>query len=75
MPLYEYTCDECGKRFELLVREGTVPACPACRGTRVQKQLSAFAVGSAPFRAAAPPSNPACASCPHAGRPGGCGAE
>ena len=29
------------------MRDGVTPVCPACRGERVEKQLSAFAVGAA----------------------------
>jgi putative FmdB family regulatory protein len=73
MPLFEYTCADCGKRFEVLMRDGVTPACPVCRSERVEKQLSAFAVGAS--SSAAPPmaAGPACGGCPHAGTPGGCG--
>ena len=30
MPLYDYRCQACRAEFELLVRAGTVPACPQC---------------------------------------------
>ncbi len=40
MPIYEYTCKACGEGFELLVRGETVPACPACEGTDLEKLLS-----------------------------------
>jgi putative FmdB family regulatory protein len=44
MPLYEYVCGSCGMRFEKYVRAwGEEVACPACRETRVEKQLSTFA--------------------------------
>jgi len=57
MPLYEYRCRCCGKRFERLVRgmatapatgtavAGTVPAivCPECQSAEVERLLSAFA--------------------------------
>ena len=48
MPLYEYACPGCGKRFEKLVRRfGDEVACPACAATDVEKQLSVFAVATA----------------------------
>ena len=46
MPIFEYVCKECNHRFELLVRGDVVPACPACKGTGLDKQFSAFGVGA-----------------------------
>ena len=45
MPLYEYECQQCGKRTELLQRFGDAPlaACPACGG-EVKKLFYAPAV-------------------------------
>lgn len=41
MPLYEYHCPACDKHFELLVRSSTVPACPQCGSTALNKCISA----------------------------------
>lgn len=41
MPMYEYHCPACDKRFELLVRSNTIPACPACGSTALTKCISA----------------------------------
>jgi putative FmdB family regulatory protein len=46
MPLYEYVCRECQHRFETLVTASRQPACPACQGERLEKQLSVFAVSA-----------------------------
>ena len=44
MPLYEYTCAACGKRFEALVRSFREEVrCPACASADVEKELSTFA--------------------------------
>ena len=46
MPLYEYTCRECGRRFEVLQRvgsDGTGVTCPGCGTGHVTKQFSTFA--------------------------------
>lgn len=46
MRLYDFECNQCGKRFEDLVRELSEARCPACSSADVTKQLSAFKVGS-----------------------------
>lgn len=70
MPIYEYACGKCGKEFEMLVRSGTVPACPGCRSTEVEKKLSVFATtGSG--EDAEPEVGP-CGACGHPGGPGSC---
>jgi putative FmdB family regulatory protein len=49
MPLYEYTCKECGHRFEILQRIGEGArdlACPKCDAPEVEKQFSTFASSS-----------------------------
>ncbi len=46
MPLYEYSCRGCGRRFEVLQRvgaDGSDVACPGCGGREVARQLSTFA--------------------------------
>ncbi len=55
MPLIEFECSACSRRFEDLVREGDTPECPSCGGRRLRRLLSSFGVGaaSAPSRAAA----------------------
>jgi putative FmdB family regulatory protein len=45
MPLYEYVCARCGAAFERYVRAWSEEvSCPACQGTAVEKQVSAFAM-------------------------------
>jgi putative FmdB family regulatory protein len=46
VPLYEYTCRACQKQFELLVRKGDTPACPACASQDLEKMLSEVAIKS-----------------------------
>ena len=43
MPLYEYTCRTCSKRFEALVFGNEKAACPKCKGTDLEKLFSTFA--------------------------------
>ncbi len=50
MPLYEYRCEKCGHRFEVLQRLGEGAgglACPACGWEEVAKLHSTFAAASA----------------------------
>jgi len=61
MPLYEYRCAQCGRRFEVLQRVGADHdgvACPQCGSVEVSKQLSTFAasVGGVPAPCGAPSS-------------------
>lgn len=49
MPLYEYTCTDCGHRFEILQRLGEGSdglTCPKCGAAEVEKQFSTFASSS-----------------------------
>jgi putative FmdB family regulatory protein len=44
MPIYEYTCTECGEDFEELIlnsREDVL--CPNCNSEKIQKKMSVFA--------------------------------
>jgi len=43
MPLYEYTCRKCSKRFEALVFGQEKPSCPKCHGADLEKMFSTFA--------------------------------
>jgi putative FmdB family regulatory protein len=81
MPLFEYECQGCGNKFEVLVGVGQGPQrgsgagvpedpqCPKCGGGRVEKCLSVFAVS---VKSGSPAAG-ACAACPHANSPTGCG--
>ncbi len=48
MPIYEFTCEACGKTFDELVpasrADASVP-CPECGGKKTRKNLSTFAAG------------------------------
>ena len=43
MPIDEFACQDCGREFDTLVRSSTVPECPQCHSTQLEKQPSAFA--------------------------------
>ena len=37
MPLYEYSCEKCSRKIELLVRGDEKPECPHCHSTKLTK--------------------------------------
>jgi putative FmdB family regulatory protein len=43
MPIYEYTCKQCGKEFERVVLSGNEKGitCPECKSKDVKKNMSA----------------------------------
>ncbi len=71
MPLYEYECTNCRHKFEVLIRGREQAVCPQCGSERIEKCLSVFAVSTRSQTSA--PAAGACATCPHAGDPSGCG--
>ena len=49
MPLYEFLCQGCQHRFEVLVlphNPSDTRTCPSCQGQDVERVLSSFAVSS-----------------------------
>jgi putative FmdB family regulatory protein len=52
MPIYEFICGKCGRKFETLVRLGGEKGvcCPECGSAAVQKLLSAFGIGGGSSR-------------------------
>ena len=60
MPIYEYTCDDCGNEFELLIRGQEKPECPSCNSGKLSRSLS---VTAAPRSGSAEPACPAKNSC------------
>jgi putative FmdB family regulatory protein len=48
MPILEYACKACGRRFEFLKlpTTTTVPACPDCQSDDLERLFSGFAVNS-----------------------------
>jgi putative FmdB family regulatory protein len=44
MPIFEYSCEDCGTKFEKLVRRtGEEVACPSCGQNHLKTELSTFA--------------------------------
>lgn len=74
MPLYEYTCEECHERSELLIMGEQEPVCPQCGSKHMHKEFSTFSTsgeagGSSSSSAAA--HAPGCGCC--MGPQGACG--
>ena len=40
MPIYEYTCNGCGKEFETLVMGSDTPSCPGCESQDLSRLMS-----------------------------------
>ncbi|HET6247211.1 MAG TPA: zinc ribbon domain-containing protein [Tepidisphaeraceae bacterium] len=74
MPVYEYTCQACNKKFDYLARtmsgEHKV-SCPECGSPKTARALSVFAVGANTGGKASSASDvPMCGRCGQA--PGSC---
>ncbi len=64
MPMYEYRCNKCDKKFEDLVlsRDARVE-CPKCAATDVDRLMSACNFKSTGSSKKAPSSGKSCAGC------------
>ena len=66
MPLYEFTCDKCGRLFEELIRSMTErrrPKCPRCGSPNVRKRFSTFAMSGTTRGKGAAGGGDGCATC------------
>ena len=63
MPLYEFICQTCGRRFEALVRIGREQeiCCESCGGADLKKLFSSFGIGGGASRIKS--SSAGCATC------------
>lgn len=43
MPIFEYLCEDCGNKFEKLVRGSQGVQCPSCGQEHLKQQFSTFA--------------------------------
>ena len=63
MPLYEYRCEACDHRFEILQRRGEPAdglACPQCGVQQLEKMFSTFAAAATQGSTAASAPGPGC---------------
>jgi putative FmdB family regulatory protein len=76
MPLFEYICRSCSRRFETLVMGKASPACPGCGSDDLEKQFSTFAVGGGGQASAGSPESfedaGSCGTCGDPRGPGSC---
>lgn len=73
MPIYEYKCQDCGTKFEKLVRrQGETPEleCPSCGQKHLKQELSTFAAHAGGAKSQDAPMCPSGGPCSN---PGMCG--
>jgi putative FmdB family regulatory protein len=70
VPLYEYACRKCSRKFEELVMGKATPVCPACHSADVERLLSAFALARSDKASPAPEGS--CGTCGDPRGPGSC---
>jgi putative FmdB family regulatory protein len=59
MPIFEYRCEDCGTKFEKLMRRSEDQAgCPSCGQKHLNQELSTFAAHNGASKAPAMPSCP-----------------
>jgi putative FmdB family regulatory protein len=69
MPIFDFTCRDCGKRFDKFFRSTAGPhtaTCPSCQSDKTDRALSRVNAGSGEKEASLP--QPMCGKC---GVPGG----
>jgi len=45
MPIYSYTCKNCGMSFDFLIlKRSEKPACPMCKSMDIEKQMTAASI-------------------------------
>jgi putative FmdB family regulatory protein len=71
MPIFEYVCQECHHKFEALVYGKQKAECPKCHATKLDPQLSVFAVSTKSSFGSSAPTSP-CGSCGDPRGPGSC---
>ncbi len=45
MPLYEYQCQSCQVKFEVIESQSNQSSCPKCQSKEIKRLISCFAVG------------------------------
>ena len=65
MPIYEYSCEQCGKEFEELVFDEQPPVCPHCGSGKTHKLMSrcAYNTGGNDYAPSSSSGSGGCAGC------------
>jgi len=71
MPIYEYVCQKCHHQFEALLYGKGKAECPKCHATKLEPQLSVFAVSAGSTKSSTSPAR-GCGSCGDPRGPGAC---
>lgn len=69
MPIYEFTCEQCGATFDELLslsKARSKVSCPSCGSSQTKRNLTGFGFSSP----SGPESNPSGGSCSPGGRVG-----
>ena len=72
MPIFEYICKECEHEFEALVFGKQKAQCPKCQSSKLEPQLSVFAVSAKSGATTRPSAVAPCGSCGDARGAGAC---
>ena len=72
MPIYEYICQKCNHQFETLLYGKQKAECPKCHASKLEPQLSVFAVSAGSTKSSAQSAPRGCGSCGDARGPGAC---
>ena len=75
MPIFEFTCEDCGTAFEKLVRRSSEDdvACPSCGQAHVKQEMSTFAARATGGESNAPQQSMGGCPAGMCGSPGMCG--
>ena len=47
MPIYEFKCNECGKKFsKIVMKKDDLIECPKCKSKNVKKLMSSFSAST-----------------------------
>jgi putative FmdB family regulatory protein len=72
MPIFEYSCQDCGHHFEALVMGKEKASCPKCKSKSLSPRLSVFAVAAKGSSASSEAPSGACGACGDPRGPGAC---
>ena len=72
MPIFEYVCQKCHHQFEALVYGKQKAECPKCHASKLDPQLSVFAVSAKGSSSAGAMPSAGCGSCGDPRGPGAC---